>query len=114
MAVNFWGFKAYLIFEIIDLGNALMNIQYPYTSQLAFLEVKVPVINLWAFFDFLLFFFFLFSVHVMNIKQDNVLRCLKATELWSWWKTFTFSYVTLRSYSCEVVYISFVDSPCHW
>lgn len=94
MAVNFWGFKAYPIFEIINLGNALVNIQYQCTSQLAFLEVKVPVINLWAFFDFLLFFLFLFSVHVMNIEQDNVLRCLKATELWSWWTTFTFSYVS--------------------
>jgi len=52
MAVNFWSFKACLIFEIINLGYKLVNIQCPYTSQLAFLEVEVPVINLWGFLDF--------------------------------------------------------------
>lgn len=86
MAVNFWSFKAYLIFENINLGNTLVNIQYPYTSQLVFLEVKVPVINLWNFLDF-----FLFIMHVMHFEQDSVIRCLKATELQSWWTAFTFS-----------------------
>lgn len=110
MAVNFWGFKAYLIFEIINLSYALVNIQYPYTSQLAFLEVKVLIINPWAFFDFL----FSFRVHVMNIEQDNLLRCLKATELWSWWTTFTFSYVSFLQLLLWGCFISFMDSPCHW
>lgn len=81
MAVNFWSFKAYLIFETINLGNTLVNIQYPYASQLAFLEVTVPVINLWGFLDFFYLFFFLFTMHVMHFEQDNVIRCLKATEL---------------------------------
>lgn len=57
-----------------------MNVQYPYTSQLAFLEVKVPVINLGDFLDFVLFCLFLFSMHVMHFEQDNVIRCLKAIE----------------------------------
>lgn len=57
-----------------------MNIQYPYTSQLAFLEVTVPVINLWGFLGFF-YNFFLFTTHVMHFEQDNVIRCLKATEL---------------------------------
>lgn len=60
-----------------------MNVQYPYISQLAFLEVKVPVINLGIFLDCCfccIWFGFLFGLHVMYFEQDYVIRRLKATE----------------------------------